>query len=421
METRVGKYLLRHKLGTGTSGTVHLALDEFSGREVAIKFYNSPKSESDANLARVQFLTEAALAGRLVHPHIAAILDAAADDKATYVVTEYVAGGNLTRYAEAGSLLPVPEVIELAFKCAGALDYAFRNSVVHRDIKPANILRSVQTGIKVTDFGVAYLRNADHTQITSVGSPYYASPEQATGAEVSHLSDMFSLGVVLYELLTGRRPFGGETGGMVLYHVVSSEPEPLLELRPDLPAELATIVARALRKKPGDRYENWAEFALDLAKAGRLSRYDADIPDSAKFMALKRQPVLAVLDDAELWEFVNAGRWSRLPAQQAVLREGEAGDSLYLLAEGEAKVTLQGRLLNVLGTGEWFGEQSYVGGGASPRQATVQTTMDSVVVEFPIPALDALSERCQKRFAKALLRLLAERLALSNVRISRMA
>jgi hypothetical protein len=232
---------------------------------------------------------------------------------------------------------------------------------------------------------------------------------------------MFSLGVVLYELLTGRRPFGGETGGMVLYHVVSSEPEPLLELRPDLPAELATIVARALRKKPGDRYENWAEFALDLAKAGRLSRYDADIPDSAKFMALKRQPVLAVLDDAELWEFVNAGRWSRLPAQQAVLREGEAGDSLYLLAEGEAKVTLQGRLLNVLGTGEWFGEQSYVGGGASPRQATVQTTMDSVVVEFPIPALDALSERCQKRFAKALLRLLAERLALSNVRISRMA
>ncbi len=420
VHTQIGKYVLRKKLGNGTSGSVYLARDEFSGRDVAIKFYEAGRADGFSSFARVQFLTEAALAGRLWHPHIATILDACADDKISYVVTEFVPGGSLSQFTSPKALLPVSEVVEIGFKCSGALDYAFRNDVVHRDIKPANILKAEGSGIKVSDFGVAYIRNADHTQITSVGSPYYASPEQATGAEVSHRSDMFSLGVVLYEMLSGQRPFTGETVGKILYNLVSYDPEPLMNLRPDLPPALAEIVTRALQKKPEDRYGSWAEFALDLAKAGRLSQYDKAIPDSEKFTALKSQPVLAVLDDAELWEFVNAGKWSRLPAYTAVVREGDTGDGLYLLAEGEAKVTLQGRLLNVLARGEWFGEQPYISGESVRRQATVETTVDSVLVEFSLAALESLGERCQKRFAKALLRTLADRLALSNVRISRM-
>ena len=420
MHTQIGKYLLKNKLGAGASGSVYLALDEFSGKEVAIKFYEAGRSDNFSNFARVQFLTEAALAGRLWHPHIATILDAWADEKISYVVSEFVPGGSLTQFTSPRGLLSVPEVVEIGFKCSGALDYAYRNNVVHRDIKPANILRTVGTGVKVADFGVAYIRNADHTQITSVGSPYYASPEQATGAEVSHRSDMFSLGVVLYEMLSGKRPFTGETGGKILLNLVTNDPEPLMNLRPDLPPALAEIVTRSLQKRPEDRYENWAEFALDLAKAGRLSKYDKAIPDSERFTALKSRPMLAVLDDAEIWEFVHAGKWSRLPAYSAVLREGEIGDGLFLLAEGEAKVTLQGRLLNVLTGGEWFGEQPYIDGKPVQRQATVETTVDSVLVEFSLAALESLGERCQKRFAKALLRTLADRLALSNVRISRM-
>jgi CRP-like cAMP-binding protein len=178
---------------------------------------------------------------------------------------------------------------------------------------------------------------------------------------------------------------------------------------------------RALQKSPGDRYGNWAEFALDLAKAGRLSQYDKTISDSEKFTALKSRPMLNELDDAEIWEFAAAGTWSRLPSYTTAVREGEPGDSLFLLAEGEAKVTLQGRLLNVLAAGEWFGEQPFIHGHPVPRQATVQTTVDSVLVEFPREKLDALGERCQRRFVKALLRTLADRLALSNARISRMA
>ncbi|HEX7953283.1 MAG TPA: protein kinase [Burkholderiales bacterium] len=421
MQTRIGKYVLKRKLGAGASGSVYLALDEFTGREVAIKFYETGKSSDAANFARAQFLTEAALAGRLWHPHIALIMDACADDSMSYVVTEFVPGGSLNQFTGPNGLLPVSEVVEIGFKCSGALDYAFRNNVIHRDIKPANILRAADTQIKIADFGVAFIRNAAHTLIMDAGSPYYASPEQATGAELSHRSDMFSLGVVLYEMLAGKRPFTGETNGQVLHKLVSADPEPLARLRPDLPGALAEIVMRALQKAPGDRYENWAEFALDLAKAGRLSQYDKTIPDSEKFTALKSRPMLAELDDAEIWEFAAAGTWSRRPSYTAVVREGESGDSLFLLAEGEAKVTLQGRLLNVLATGEWFGEQPFVHGHPVPRQATVETTVDSVLVEFPREKLDALSERCQRRFVKALLRTLADRLALSNVRISRMA
>ncbi|MBI3530480.1 MAG: protein kinase [Betaproteobacteria bacterium] len=420
MQTRIGKYVLKKKLGAGASGTVYLALDEFSGRNVALKFYEAGKSAGASNFARSQFLTEAALAGRLWHPHIALIMDACSDDTMSYVVTEFVPGGSLSQFTGPRGLLSVPEVVEIGFKCSGALDYAFRNNVIHRDIKPANILRTAEMQVKISDFGVAFIRNASHTQIMDAGSPYYASPEQATGADLSHHSDMFSLGVVLYEMLAGQRPFTGESNGQVLHRLVTADPEPLSRVCPDLPGALGDIVMRALQKRPGDRYENWAEFALDLAKAGRLSKYDKTIPDSEKFTALKSRPMLAELDDAEIWEFVGAGTWSRLPSYAAVVREGEPGDSLFLLASGEAKVTLQGRLLNVLATGEWFGEQPFIHGHAVPRQATVETTVDSVLVEFPLDKLEALGDRCQRRFVKALLRTLADRLTLSNVRISRM-
>lgn len=420
MQTRIGKYLLKKKLGAGASGSVYLALDEFSGREVALKFYEAGKSADISNFARAQFLTEAALAGRLWHPHIALIMDACSDDTMSYIVTEFVPGGSLSQFTGPSGLLPVSEVVEIGFKCSGALDYAFRNNVIHRDIKPANILRTAQMQVKISDFGVAFIRNAAHTQIMDAGSPYYASPEQATGAELSHQSDMFSLGVVLYEMLAGKRPFTGESSGQVLHKLVSVDPEPLSLVRPDLPGALGEIVMRALQKAPGDRYHNWAEFALDLAKAGRLSQYDRTVPDSEKFTALKTRPMLAELDDADIWEFAAAGIWSRLPSYTTVVREGESGDSLFLLASGEAKVTLQGRLLNVLAAGEWFGELPFIHGHPVSRQATVETTVDSVLVDFPREKLDALSERCQRRFVKALLRTLADRLALSNVRISRM-
>jgi serine/threonine protein kinase len=418
--TRIGKYLVRSRLGAGSSGAVYRALDEFSQVEVAIKVYDANLLGQMPSHVRLQFLTEASLAGQLEHPHIAKILDASTNEDISYVVTEYVPGGSLADLELKGELLPVGDVIEIGFKCCGALDYAFRNGIIHRDIKPANILVAGGTEIKIADFGAAWIRNADRKQLLDVGSPAYLSPEQAQGNELTHKSDMFALGVVLYELCTGERPFSGSNVVEVISQIVAKRPRVPSKLRADLPAGLDEIFMRALRKNPARRFDSWVDFALALADVGRLSAYEKNIPDSEKFTVLKERPLLANLGDADIWELASAGHWSRVPSRTQVLSEGEAGDSLFLLADGEAKVTMKGRLLNVIGDGEWFGEIPYIIGKAGARGATVETSADSTLVEFPRSAIESLGDHCQLQFAKALMRNLSDRLAFSNVRVLRM-
>jgi eukaryotic-like serine/threonine-protein kinase len=415
---QVGKYKIKHELGRGTSSVVYLAYDQFADADVALKVYESEGMIRDARVFKGQFMSEAALAGKLSHPHIVAILDAVVDEHYTYVAMEYVHGGNLSRYTTAERLLPVADVIEMAFKCCGALDYAYRSGVVHRDIKPANILVARGTEVKLADFGAAFLRDLETTQRVRVGSPSYIAPEQIRDDPLTHQSDMFSLGVCLYELLVGRRPFTGTTTAEVLDRVLNEDPVAPIDLRHDLPAELNALVLRMLQKYPEDRYPDWAELALHLARLGGLSRFDQAIRDSEKFLALRPTALLKTLDDAELWEIARIGRWRRVPSQSALVREGEPGDSIYLLARGEAKVTVRGRLLNVLHAGDCFGEMGYVQEQTSSRQATVETTADTLVAELPRELLDALSLSCQLKFNRALLRALADRLALANARLS---
>lgn len=421
MQERIGKYRIHKEVGRGASSTVYLAFDEFYNSDVAVKVYEVGLPEDESVFSRKQFLSEASLVGQLSHPHIAAILDAYADADLSYVAMEYVHGGNLLPYTQAGALLPVGDVIEIAFKCSGALDYAFRQGIVHRDIKPGNILIDHGTEIKVADFGAAFIRNSDRTQLLMVGSPSYASPEQMSARTLTHQSDMFSLGVVLYELLTGQRPFQGASPGETMALVMTADPVPPSGLRPELPAALDEIVLRMLRRNRAERHDSWAELALDLARVGRLSTLEKTIPDSEKFTALRRAPLLTQLDDAEIWALARAARWSRVPSQAMLVREAEPGDSLFMLAEGEAKVTVQGRLLNVLHAGESFGELPYIRGRSEPRQATVETSAESMLAEFERSALEALDDGCQLHFARALLGALSDRLSLSNARISRMS
>ena len=176
---------------------------------------------------RSQFLNEFSLAGRLLHPHIAAILDAHADEESSYVVSEYVAGGSLHNLTASGKLVSTADVIEIGFKCCGALDYAFRNHIVHRDIKPANILVAGGTDIKIADLGAAFIRNANTTQVLDIGSASYVSSEQAKASELTHRGDMFSLAVMLYELSTGKRPFTGTSPGEIVRSIVFSDPQQL--------------------------------------------------------------------------------------------------------------------------------------------------------------------------------------------------
>jgi serine/threonine protein kinase len=418
---QIGKFQIRRILGKGAAGTVYLALDTFSGADVALKVLD-PQMVSSPEFGQTvaaQFLNEASLAGKLSHPHIAAILEAAIDGNAGYVALEYVPGGDLSQYTSPGSLLPLDDAVQIAFKSCGALDYAFRQGIVHRDIKPANILVVSGTDIKVADFGAAYLKSGKESQIEAIGSPYYMSPEQINREELGHHSDMFSMGVVLYELFTGQRPFGGATLAELFARILNEAPAEPRSLRPEISAALQGILLRMLAKQPADRYPTWAELALDIAKVGRLSVYQQGIADSDKFTALKKVALLQRLNDAEVWELVQAGRWSRLPAQSVVVREGEPGESLFFLASGQVKVTKQGRLLNVLNAGEYFGDMAYAKQGGVPRQASVESMSDVVLGEFDAAAIQKTSLGCQLQLTKSILDAVLDRLALANERMVR--
>src|SRR4051812_49205558 len=266
MTERVGKYELISLLGEGASGSVHLATDTFSGAEVALKVINPAifKDPEFGEVLREQFLNEASLAGKLNHPHIVAILDAVVTEDAGYIAMEYVAGSNLSKYADPANLLSLGDAIEVGFKCCGALDYAFREGVIHRDIKPANIMVGGGTEVKITDFGAALLRTGKINDTVSIGTPAYMSPEQINGDTLTHKTDMYCVGVVLYELLTGRRPFVSDTMPGLIQKVLRDVPAAPGTLRPSLPRGLDELVMKALAKNPDDRYASWAEFALEI-------------------------------------------------------------------------------------------------------------------------------------------------------------
>jgi len=419
MLTRIGKYELKNVLGKGASATVYRAIDTFTNAEVALKVIDPEalKDPVQGRIIRTQFLNEASLAGRLIHPHIAAILDAVVGTDSGHIAIEYVPGGDLSQRNKSGALFSVEDAIQVGFKCCGALDYAFRQGVVHRDIKPANIMVVKNTDVKITDFGAALLRRSDATSITNVGSPAYMSPEQISGATLTHQSDMFSLGIVLYELLTGKRPFNATNVPALLENIMTDTPVPPSTLRPDLPRELDRVVLTALAKSPGGRFGTWAEIALELVKVGKLSVYQQTISDSERFESMRRVEMLRKLDDGQIWELVHAGNWKRLPAHSQIIRENEPGDSLFFLAKGQAKASKQGRTLNLIGAGECIGEMSYIREGTL-RQATVESLTEVVVAEFGSAELERMSPGCQLHFTRGIVRTLVERLELANTRLA---
>ena len=426
LSLQVGKYDVQKMLGKGATGTVYLAKDTFTGKEVALKTIE-PEVFLDPEFGTVyrsQFLNEASLAGKLRHPHIVSILDAVVGDDSGHIAMELVTGGDLSKHCTPGTLLPVPDVLQIGFKCCGALDYAAKEGIVHRDIKPANIMLATgTTEVKIADFGAAVLKKSQvrKSQIVSaaLGSPYYMSPEQIESKPLTFHCDMYALGVVLYELLTGKRPFVADNIEALIGKILKHEPLPPSEARPELPKALDLVVLRALKKDPAQRYPTWPEFALELSKAGELVLPPGAIPDSEKYVTLKAVPMLSTLADSELWELARAGRWKRVPKGNAIVQEDVKGESFFFLARGEAKVTKKKKLLNMVNGGECFGEMAYIGGGDQRRHATVEAITEILLAEFDPAALEKMSLGAQLQLTRALMRNVTDRLALANVRLAR--
>jgi eukaryotic-like serine/threonine-protein kinase len=419
LSLQVGKYDIRRQLGRGATGTVYLAVDTFSNKEVALKVIEPEvfRDPEFGSVYRSQFLNEASLAGKLKHPHIVNILDAVVQEEAGHIAMEIVTGGDLSQHADPDHLLPIGDVLQIGFKCCGALDYAFREGIVHRDIKPANIMIAEGTNVKISDFGAAFLRKSQAVQSVSMGSPYYMSPEQIEGKELTHHSDMYSLGVVLYELLTGHRPFMADSLEGLVKKILQMPPAAPSTLRTGLPKAIDLIVLRVLGKRPEHRYPTWAEFALDLSNAVKLVLPPEAIPDSEKYVALKRVEMLSGLSDSEIWELAHAGHWYRQPARASLIKENDSGNSFFFLAQGQVKVTRQGRLLNMIDERECFGEMAYIRGGQLPRHATVESVTPVLVSEFQPEALEKMSVDAQLHLTRALVKNLVDRLELANSRL----
>ncbi len=421
LSLQVGKYDIQQLLGKGATGTVYLARDTFSGAEVALKVIEPEvfRNPEFGTMYRAQFLNEASLAGKLKHPYIVSIYDAVVQEDSGHIAMELLTGGDLSRHVTTGTLLPVADVLQIGFKCCGALEYAFREGIVHRDIKPANLMIAQGTDVKIADFGAALLRQSQNSQTSAMGSPYYMSPEQIEGRTLTLHSDMYSLGVSLYELLTGSRPFSGKTMEELLNRILRDEPAPPSSVRPDLPKDIDRIILQAIGKKPEHRYATWAEFALELSKVVRLVLPVDAISDSEKYVALKRVPMLSLLADSELWELARAGDWRRVRRATRIVGENETGQSFFFLAQGQVKVIRQARLLNTIDQGECFGEMAYIRGGDLPRHATVESLTEVMLAEFTPEALGKMSLGAQLALTRALVRNVVDRLELANSRLAR--
>jgi len=419
----LGKYPIVREIGSGATSRVYLARDTFADREVAIKVFLfdeniNPQTERMMHKA---FLAEAALAGKLSHPHIVEILDAVAEPEHSYLVMEFVPGTTLEAHADVTNLLPLNKVVEIIFKCIRALEYAFQHGVIHRDIKPGNILLSKSGDTKVSDFGASFQqrRDQDTTQLTGVGSPAYMSPEQIRTEDVTHQTDIYSLGVVMYRLLTGRLPYEANTQAGLSYAILNTPPSRPATLRPDLPPLLDEIVMKAIEKNTAARYKTWLDFGKDLSQAFTTLRLSgASVSDSEKFNGLRDMPFFEDFDDVALWEVVRIGSWKSIKAGTVIIREADQGESFFLLVGGEVGVTLLGKQLNVIKPGGCFGEILYFTGRMGRRTTTITALGEVTVMEIKADALRVATDACQVGFNKAFMRVLVERLTQANLRLA---
>jgi serine/threonine protein kinase len=420
---KVGKYEIVKELGRGATSTVYLALDHFNQQQVALKVFNL-QNLRDANRAKAYrklLLTEASLAGKLSHPHIVKILDAVMEGDTNYIVMEYIEGETLEKYGEVDHLMDIGRIAEIIYKCGKALEYAQYQGVTHRDIKPANILLRGDSDIKISDFGAAVVENQQSTQVSGVGSPAYMSPEQIKEQPLTHQTDIYSLGVTMYRLLTGKLPFDAANSYSMIYQIMNIDPQPPSTFRPEIPRELDAIVLRAMNKDTELRYQTWDEFTRDMVA---LISYNVpqqdEFFDTEKFNTLRALSFFSNFSDVELWEVLRISDWHKVSREESIVHEGEEGVNFFIIASGSVRVVKQGRLLSLLHQGDCFGEMAHLSGKDAHRSTDIYSKTDVTLIEIDPEVLTRASANCRYHFSEAFLGMLVKRLSMANTRISRL-
>jgi serine/threonine protein kinase len=425
---KIGQYRILKEVGRGATATVYLAESPAYPMPVAVKhirFSERARDEAKWNRRLLKLLkAEKAVASRLHHPNIIRIFEAVVEKDQAYVVMEYFPGSTLEKYCSFESMLPVHRVVGIVFKCCLALDYAFRQGVVHRDIKPANILIDDQDNVKITDFGLALdvskKSESDSTFIMGVGSPAYMSPEQIKGYPLNQKTDLYSLGVVMFHLLTGRLPFRAKNPAQLIYKIINADPPAVSQLNPDLPELMDQVLRRALEKDVYSRYKNGAEFAKDLS-AVRYKLVDDTYrpPDASRFSALRKLPFFTEFDDVEVWEVLRVSNWRKAEPDTVLIREGDVDQRFGILLEGRAEVSVEGRHVTELGEGEVFGELAYLNSQDRKHEGTVVSLTAVSFLDVNPAALALATEEVQNLMRRELATLLARRLAAASRNLAR--
>ena len=426
MAEMIGKYEVVRTLGKGATAVVYLARDPDSGRQVALKLIRfGDENAAMSRRLRKLFQTEDAIGRRLDHPNIVRIYDAVVEADRAYLVMEYIDGTALDYYCAINRLLPMHRVIGIIFKCCLALDHAFRQGVVHRDIKPANILIDGDDNPKITDFGLALNlhkdMNRDSTFVMGVGSPAYMSPEQIKNYPLNQKTDLYSLGVLLFQLLTGRLPFRANNQGALVYKIVNADTPSVCALNPNLPAGLDPIIKKALEKDLYSRYRNGAEFAKDLSTVRyQMLDDDATAQDTTHFERLRGIDFFADFDDIELWEVLRVSVWREVSGKVVLIREGDRNRLFGVLISGFVEVSVGGKSICRLGAGEVVGEMAYLHPSTTLRSCSVVTLETTLFLEINSAALDLSSDELRERFQKVLMSKVIGRLRDANQALAKL-
>lgn len=410
-QKKLGKYTILGVAGKGGMGSVYIGYDPVIDRKVAIKVYTISEVEFGSEVAQKMFLNEAQVVGALDHPNILRIYDAGNFKGRPYIAMEYVEGlRTLAPYCKSDGLLPMEMVIHVVQQCAEALDYAHDREVTHRDIKPENIMLTLTDEVKIVDFGVAERKHQrSDDSYKTVGTPTYMSPEQAQGETITGQSDLYSLGVILYQMLTGEAPFKAPGLAALATLITTKEAKSVRELRADVPVELEAILNRAMAKSLDERYKTGKEMSADLASVyEQIARASVALSPEEQFETARELMFFKEFTDPELKQVLDVAIWERFPAGTSLVSENTKEGAIYVLVSGEVAVELDRQMICILTKGDCIGELASVSDGTHTATVVARNNVSAMRIEVPISKWGSIP--VQMRFTTAFQRTLVDRL-----------
>ncbi|MFH0825351.1 MAG: serine/threonine-protein kinase [Pseudomonadota bacterium] len=408
----IGRYEILGMLGRGNMGEVLRARDPMIGRMVALKTrrFDLIYDKRDLDFVINKFFEEARIAGNLLHPNIVTIYDVGQDGDHCYIAMELLEGQTLTAFNKKETLLPQDRVFDIVKRICYALDFAHAHNVIHRDIKPANLMLSGDGNIKITDFGIALTTRAENTAgLEVMGTPSYMSPEQTKGNKLTRHTDFFSVGVVLFELLVGRRPFRGYTLYELMDNIRYTPPPSIIKIDSRLPPGIDLVIQKALEKEPDLRYQSGAEFADEIDQAVKGKRLPLhDMKASKKADLLKSVDFFRPFNRLEVEEITRFGKFIRYDKSQVIVREGDIDTTFFVLLSGKVKVVKNKRKVAEILAGSCFGEMgAYT---KSARTAHVIAREPSLVVKLDLKVIERESPDLRIKFYQVFMETLIDRL-----------